>query len=163
MTSIIAERSDGIEVEHFHGFADLEVAKDLRPGQRGIHDMSGPRPGQRTATGPNAIIVNPRPGFEVYARYELWNGPPAADPAWDELWVGSLFLASGRVCGVSEIEGEVRYYPAFDLGREMTSWQARLCSKFLENDGEPGFPRHLYRINLLTLQFWLPEDGSPSV
>ena len=58
MVRIIAERSDGIEVEDFYGFADLEVAKDLRPGQCGIQDMSGPRWGQRITTGPNAIILD---------------------------------------------------------------------------------------------------------
>jgi hypothetical protein len=42
MTGIITEYSDGIEVRDFFGFADLEAAKDLRPMQRGIQDMSEP-------------------------------------------------------------------------------------------------------------------------
>ncbi|WP_433253918.1 hypothetical protein ACQPYK_11350 [Streptosporangium sp. CA-135522] len=162
MTRIIAECSDGIEIEDFFCFADLEVAKDLRPRQHGIWDLRGPGLGQRIATGPNAIIVCAEPDSRVYVRYERWDGHPSVDPTWEELWTGSLFFASGRVCGVSSVEGEVSYYSDFDLEREMTLWNTRVCSKFVDNDQESSFPRHIYRINLFTLQFWVPEDGSSS-
>ncbi|GAA5051217.1 hypothetical protein HNP84_006504 [Thermocatellispora tengchongensis] len=61
---------------------------------------------------------------------------------------------------MSSDEGEHDYSQAFDLEREMTPWQTRLYTKFLENDREPGFPRRIYQITLFTLQFWLPDEES---
>ncbi len=154
MTKIIAERSDGIEMRSFHGFADVEAAKDLRPRQQSIWDLSGPGRGRRVAVGPNAIIVDVAPDVGVFVRYESWDGPPDLYAEWETVWDGPLFLASGRVCAVQENQGEKDYCPAFDLGSEMTQWSARLLSKFVDNDREPLFPRDIYEVTLLTLQLW---------
>ncbi|SNS01991.1 hypothetical protein SAMN05216276_1002312 [Streptosporangium subroseum] len=162
MKIILTEHSDGIEICDFFGFADLEAAKDLRPMQPGIQDMREPGLDQRIATGPNAIIVCAETDSRIYARYELWDGPATIDSAWEELWTGNLFMASGRICGVGNYMGEMRYYPDFDLGQEMTLWHTRVCSKLVDNDRDPGFPRDIYRINLFTLQFWLPRGCSSS-
>lgn len=159
MSRLIAERSDGIAVEHFHGFADVEVARNLRPRQRGIWDLDGPGRDELVSVGPNALIVCTEREADAFVRYELWDATP---PEYDEeqLWSGPLFLASGRICAVSEVEGEQGYFPVFDLYREMTEWRARLWSTWVDNDRDLRFPRSIYQVHLLTLQLWLPDGFS---
>ncbi|MFI7611538.1 hypothetical protein ACIBP6_10005 [Nonomuraea terrae] len=140
MTQIIAELLDRQEIlKYLTGIADVEEESD-------VYDIDTDG---WIETGDNGIAIE-IDSERCLIKYELWDGAPPPLDSWDRSWSGSVRFASGKVCTLSDYDGNTAYGEE-SLGRRSTLWQVTIHRKAL---GHEEFTPDLVGVTLLKAQFW---------
>ncbi|GGK97609.1 hypothetical protein Ppa06_63450 [Planomonospora parontospora subsp. parontospora] len=159
MAKLISALTDDAAIKNFLGVVSALTEADAKIA--GSYWDVEPGPGEWIKVGLDVVRLDSGWDADVYVRYELWDGRPLSsqDDGWDDNWTGAISFTSGQVTALSaSLDGEDTYNEIFDLGRGESTWEVCVQRKRLENDREPDFPRHIYRIDLFRLRFWPPEN-----